>query len=311
MKNQLSHLHAGCAGLSLAVLIFGSGTVAANQEVFTLGDRSWVDQKAFIESGARCGTREPDDEEVEQIRQQLEAFKRRFGSSERQPGSVEIPVYVHVISSGSSAGQGNVPDSQILDQITVLNLSYGGATGGAVTPFRFVLVGTDRTVNASWFVMSPGSVAEQQAKSALRQGGPEALNIYTANPDGGILGWATFPWDYTYAPNMDGVVIHYFSLPGGVEPFNEGDTGTHEIGHWLGLYHTFQGRCLDRDQVSDTPAERSPTSGCPVGRDSCRFRPGLDPIENFMDYSDDACMMEFTSQQSLRMDNSHLQWRTP
>ena len=243
----------------------------------------------------------------------MEAFKWRFGaSSGRQPGSVVIPVYVHVISSGSTLGQGNISDGLILDQIAVLNESYAGVTGGAATPFRFVLAGTDRTVNAKWFAMSPGSVAERQAKSSLRRGGPEALNIYTANPDGGILGWATFPWDYTSAPDMDGVVIFYSSLPGGAaEPYNEGDTATHEVGHWLGLWHTFQGRCRDQDQVIDTPAEKSPASGCPVGRDSCRRKPGLDPIENFMDYSDDGCMTDFTSQQSLRMDNSHLEWRTP
>lgn len=312
MKYRLSRLWAGWTGLPLAVLIGCSGTAVANPEGFTLNDRLWVDQQAFIDSGARCGTRQPDEDEAEHIRQQLEAFTRRFGPTVRQSGSVEIPVYVHVISAGTSPQLGYVSDGQILDQIAVLNDSYAGGTGGAVTPFRFVLVGTDRIVNASWFTMTPGSMAEQQAKSALRQGGPETLNIYTASPYGGLLGWATFPWDYTSYPDQDGVVIHYASLPGGAaEPYNEGDTGTHEVGHWLGLFHTFQGRCADLDQVSDTPAERSPTSGCPLGRDSCPRKPGLDPIENFMDYSNDSCMTEFTPAQSRRMDDSHLQWRTP
>jgi hypothetical protein len=195
------------------------------------------------------------------------------------------------------------------EQINVLNRSFSGQTGGTNTPFRFVKVETTRTTNQAWFYATRGSSAERQMKSTLHRGGPYSLNFYT-NYAGGDLGYATFPWNYTSDPVMDGVVCLYSSLPGGsAVPYNEGDTGTHEIGHWLGLFHTFEGGCsLTNDEVSDTPAEASPAIGCPV-RDSCPGDAGLDPIENFMDYTDDFCMYRFTSGQSSRMDSMFTQYR--
>jgi hypothetical protein len=237
------------------------------------------------------------------------ALGSAFAASE--PGSVEIPVAFHVINEGPSVDEGNVPQSMIDAQMRVLNDAYSGKTGGVPTPFTFTLASVDRTTNPDWYTMGYGSREEREAKAALRVGGPETLNIYTANLGDYLLGWATFPSSYASHPELDGVVILWQSMPrGGAEPYDEGDTATHEIGHWLGLYHTFQGGCNKwGDYVTDTPAERYPAFGCPEGSDTCTRQPGLDPIENFMDYSDDACMWAFTEGQSFRMDEAWAAYR--
>jgi hypothetical protein len=248
-----------------------------------------------------CATRDLSQSEQDLV----EATLRETRSQLAANGSITINVYWHVINNGTGIANGDIPQSQIDSQISVLNAAY------ANTPFKFALAAVDRTTNSSWYTSS-GGTTETAMKNALRQGTADDLNVYSNNMGGGLLGWATFPSSYASQPKMDGVVILYSSVPGGTaSPYNLGDTATHEIGHWLGLYHTFQGGCkANNDGVSDTPQEQSPAYGCPAGRDSCTRDTGADPIYNFMDYTDDSCMDEFTPGQDARMDSLVTTYRT-
>jgi hypothetical protein len=274
---------------------------------FLFEDTEYVSQRAFIESGRKCGSHV--DPVVQKIheRQFQQLMSERSVISPNVTGGT-INVYWHVIRRGTGISNGDIPTTWITNQISVLNSAYS-ATG-----WRFNLVSIDRTTNSTWFTMNSGTTAESQAKNALRKGTADDLNIYSAAPSGGILGYATFPWNYTSNPKRDGVVVLYSTLPGGsAAPYNLGDTGTHEVGHWMGLYHTFQGGCATSttnggDYVADTPAEASPAYGCPIGRNTCSSA-GSDPIRNFMDYTDDSCMNTFSVGQDSRMDQAFTLYR--
>ena len=222
--------------------------------------------------------------------------------------SETVNVYFHVISNGT---EGSVSMGTLAQQMNVLGKGFAGQYGGADTGFDYDLAGVDYTTNAAWFDAGPGSKAEAEMKQALKLGGPGDMNVYTTSGNA-YLGWAYYPSIVGSAQEyLDGVVIDYRSLPGGPygDAYSLGGTLTHEAGHWFGLAHTFDGGCGNRgDLVADTPAERTPTGGCPEGKDTCP-KPGLDPIHNYMDYSYDSCYTQFTPGQATRAQDQFLAFR--
>lgn len=173
-------------------------------------------------------------------------------------------------------------EDDVSAQLDAMNTAY--------SPYgiTFVQADADWTVNAAWASDS----AEETMKESLRQGTYADLNVYLINSMD-YLGYCYFPTSTSGSDDdftLDGCTVLSSSIPGGSETnYDLGLTAVHEIGHWFGLYHTFQGGCVVGDRVDDTPAEASSASGCPTGRDTCPNADGEDPIHNYMDYTYDSC----------------------
>ena len=246
-----------------------------------------------------------------------------------------IPVVVHVIHNGEAIGVGaNISDAHILSQIQVLNEDFRRMLGtrgfntnpdGADVEVEFCLAqqtpdgcvtnGINRidmsATSTSW--SGPGGNTDTVLKPATIWDASKYFNIWTVNfSDSSTLGFAQFPGGPAVS---DGIVVGYQFFGTDDDPnvtipgiFNLGRTTTHEVGHYLGLYHTFQGGCAEIDGgdfCPDTPAVASSSSNaniCNTGNDSCPTPVDTpDMVENYMDFSQDSCMNIFTNDQKARM----------
>lgn len=241
----------------------------------------------------RCATKEPD---LAGLRKSESAVRSRKESRDIALEAIEIPVQFLVVRA---SGQAQLDEARLDQQVAVLNADY------APTRIKFFLS------NVAYFDV-PTEVAEgermafimKQIKADKKErylGGQMTVVIV----DGfGALGKVEgFPWDTVFEDkSADLILLTPQALPGGEAPYQLGRTLTHEVGHWLGLLHTHQNGCNSPgDYVDDTPNQRVPTFGCFVGQDSCKSDPGADPVSNFMSYSDDECLKEFTPNQIDRI----------
>lgn len=289
-------------GAVLAAAMFPASTAQFGSDPVIRGSAtpnvSFKAADGTLRQGLRCGVQARSPGQRDLLERQLRQFRAKV-PLQSAAGPITVPVWFHIVTKtgkGRSGGTlGNVTDAQIQDQLQVLNDAYAGRG------FSFTHGGTKRVNNSKWFDGCANSRTESLMKASLAVDPAHNLNIYSCEP-GSLLGFAYYPDSFPETDTRHGVVVLHSSFPGGAAvPYDEGDTATHEVGHYLGLAHTFEGGCsAPGDMVADTPPEASPAFGCPVGRDTC-VGGGLDPILNFMDYTDDACMIEFTTDQSVRM----------
>jgi hypothetical protein len=302
------------------------------KQVFTL-----LAALLFVQFGAMaqrvCGTNEyqaameQQDPSIINRREEIEQFTRDFVIS-NQGGDrniIRIPVVVHVVHNIPAE---NISDAQIQSQITVLNQDFRrlnsdvANTPGAFSSLagdaqiEFCLASVDPNGNPTNGILRvPTSVTSFSTSGngvkSSSSGGSNAwnssryLNMWICDISGSILGYAQFPGG---SASTDGVVIDYlyFGTTGtATAPFNKGRTATHEVGHWLNLFHIWGDDgtgCTGSDQVSDTPNAGGPNYGCPAfPRVTCSNGPNGDMFMNYMDYTDDACMYMFTNAQITRM----------
>lgn len=272
---------------------------------------------------------------LEQAMQQIEDFTQKCIDKNELPKQgqsvITIPVVVHVVHSTSFPAS-NISEAQIQSQIDVLNEDYRRLNADAGnTPAQFLPVAADAEIEfclaqrdpnnlpTTGIIRTPTSVTDfsvmandvKNPATGGASGWPSDryLNIWVCNSlDGGeTLGYAQFPGGTS---STDGVVIAYrfFGRVGAVTaPFNKGRTCTHEVGHWLNLRHIWGddfGGCTLDDQVADTPRSADALYGCPnVNTNTCVDTPTdfNDMFQNYMDYTDDACMNIYTQGQKQRM----------
>jgi hypothetical protein len=237
--------------------------------------------------------------------------------------ALNIPVVVHVVYKNQNE---NISDAQIMSQINALNADYRKLNADFNNaPGVFQSLGTDMEINFCLAAFDPNgnptsgitrTATTVQAfsqtldpKSASNGGydnwdPTKYLNLWVCDLDGGLLGFATFPSDLATAPQLDGVVIDfaYFGTTGtATAPYNLGRTATHEVGHWLNLRHVWGDASCGDDFVNDTPTQEQPNYGCPAfPHVSCSNGTNGDLFVDFMDYTDDACMMLFSQGQKAR-----------
>ena len=221
------------------------------------------------------------------------------------PALKTIPVAIHVVTAGK---EGHIPREVFDVLLTNLNQGY------QETPFRFYIHQVEYTDNAEWYERCGLNSANETAMKQRLAVDPEhVLNLYICKPEGGTVpsgtvGYGYYPWKSPEKLYMHGVVLHPRALPmeGAIPERNRGMTLVHEVGHYLGLYHTFDGGCgdVDGDFVDDTPPQGGPTMKCNMGYDSCPGATGADDVANFMNYTNDECMAHFTPGQIQRMIDS-------
>lgn len=307
------------AGAASAAPIEGKGSFAVRPDGVVEVDghtfhslSEYVNSDYFRATGRRCGTRPPSPEALRRMGVTDCNLSQTVIKEEYYPSYViTIPVAFHVITMADGV-TGNVDDARLARQIQALNEDFAAMAGtlgegGANTHVQFVLHSIDRTANTTWY----NDNDEAGFKGALGIDQTRYLNIYT-NTASGYLGYSYYPQEMA-GQTLDGVVLANDYVGGrgdGIAPYNQGRTATHEVGHYLGLMHTFEGyACQNGYTVGDLIQDTNPENVDHYYCDQTQSCGVDDPIHNYMNYTPDECMNQFTTEQANRMICSILNYR--
>ena len=237
-----------------------------------------------------------------------------------QQTTITVPVYAVIVQDKKGLVAKGVTDAILRKQMEVLNQGFAVGAAAAGVSWQFKLLDTKRVSGPNMC-----AVADEMAMMAKhRVGGKNTLNVFFTDLEPcEILSNSNWPWDVDKKEGrndgrrvglaVDGVMLHYGTVPGGNRAFyNEGKTLIQATGKWMGLYNVFQNGCNGvGDMVDDTPAQRNGTAGCPPAgsQDTCPGLPGKDPVDNFMNSSDDVCLKTFTAGQQRRMQQMWVRYR--
>ncbi len=311
------------------------GTVDVNGHVYAT-TYDYLTSQEFRDAGGRCGVDRPIHPALALVQTDCDGDSTTISSMYAPDQTFVIQVVFHIVTNTSGAG--TVDDAHVQSQIDIMNEDYQAIANshgadGTNAKVKFVLArfdpqgnpttGIDRVTNNSYF--TEGHSGSSPMKTALHWDTTRYLNIYSNDLDSqGLLGYATFPFESAGQP-VDGVVLAYQSvgLNPAYAPYDLGASATHEVGHYLGLYHTFQGPQASNDGcagssdpyqqgdlLADTPKEGSANYDCAPIASGC-VSGEMSPIENYMDYSKDSCMTKFTSEQADRIRCSIITYRYP
>lgn len=253
--------------------------------------------EGYRQIGGRCGTPEPTLTDVFRIDANLDQLRKIIPAAVSKGAKLILQInFVHISKSGGARVTQDARERQLSELNSAYNL------------FNIFFTSNPENIieieNSEWYNVFPKTPAERAMKSAHSKDPNKFVNVYTCGLEYGLLGWSSFPWEKDADPIIDGLVIAESTLPGGTNPkYNLGRTMVHEMGHYLGLFHTFYGGCDGiGDQVEDTIAHSQPNYNNPApGHYYSCIAGEMDPISNFMNYTDDVCMNMFTSGQGKRM----------
>eukprot|EP00546_Thalassionema_frauenfeldii_P009955 CAMPEP_0178922884 /NCGR_PEP_ID=MMETSP0786-20121207/16408_1 /TAXON_ID=186022 /ORGANISM="Thalassionema frauenfeldii, Strain CCMP 1798" /LENGTH=312 /DNA_ID=CAMNT_0020597311 /DNA_START=70 /DNA_END=1004 /DNA_ORIENTATION=- len=261
------------------------------------------DDHEFIACDTDNITLTEEEEHYDKLRMEYYSSKAAISRTRQipSPGSITIHVRFHLfIDEGRRRETSRVTDKMLEEELEMVNFDFGS------TPFRFRMIDVSRTYDDDWNRIDGSNHGNiEEATLELREGGSDVVNVFVTDGlcDAGLGGFAQYPYEHGWYPEgtfseKDRIFLCPIVLLGSSR------TVTHEIGHWLGLRHTFEGNSCDDDNsgdhVADTGQHRHTGRDCDDDRkDTCPNQPGRDPIHNFMNYS--ACRYEFTPGQIERM----------